>query len=83
MDTTRAAEEPTPRAIASLVLAILSFFAIPCIGSILAIVLGWGERSQAGRAGLLLGWISLGLSLAGVLLLLLLGGAMVLVSAAS
>jgi len=54
--------EPSGKAIASLVLGILGLLQLaPCIGPIGAIVFGWGERTGIGRAGLILGWISLAL----------------------
>jgi len=72
-------EQPSGKAIAALVLGILGIVQIaPCIGPILAIVLGWGETGGIGRAGLILGWITLAMYalVAGtVLLLVLLGGA--------
>jgi cytochrome c biogenesis protein CcdA len=70
-------EQPSGKAIAALVLGILGFLQLaPCIGPIAAIVLGWGEKGGVGRAGLILGWITLAMYAfaAGVLLLLLLLG---------
>jgi hypothetical protein len=52
-------EPVSTRAVFSLVFGILAFNGCPCVGSLLAIVLGWGERSGIGRAGVVLGWISL------------------------
>jgi hypothetical protein len=49
------------KAVLSLVFGILGFEVCPCIGGVLAILLGWGERSGVGRAGFLLGWISVAL----------------------
>jgi hypothetical protein len=51
------------KAVLSLVFGILAFFGLPCVGSIVAIVLGKGERSGVGRAGFVLGWIGLVLGL--------------------
>jgi hypothetical protein len=58
-------EQASTKAVLSLVFGVLSFVACPIVGSILAIVLGSGERSGVGRAGAILGWISLALSLLG------------------
>lgn len=70
--------EPSGRAIAALVLGILGLLQLaPCIGPIGAIVFGWGERGGVGRAGLILGWITLALyAVVGfvALLLVILGG---------
>ena len=53
--------EPTStRAALSLVFGILALTGwCPCIGSFAAILLGAGERSGVGRAGVILGWVSL------------------------
>ncbi|MEM7306835.1 MAG: hypothetical protein AAF682_09200 [Planctomycetota bacterium] len=60
--TTRPAEEVTGKAVASLVFSLLGIaFWCPCIGSVVGVVLGAGEKSGVGRAGLILGWIGLGL----------------------
>lgn len=70
-------EQPSGKAIAALVLGILGITQIvPCIGPILAVVLGWGEKAGVGRAGLILGWITLAMYalLAGLVLLLILVG---------
>jgi hypothetical protein len=65
------AEETSGKAVASLVLGILGLVGVlPCVGSILAIVLGAGEESGAGNAGRILGWIGLVLNLLVVFLLL-------------
>lgn len=70
--------EPSGKAIAALVLGILGLLQLaPCIGPIGAIVFGWGERSGIGRAGLILGWITLALYAVVsfvLLLLVILGG---------
>ena len=59
---TMAETNTSGKAIASLVLGILGItFTLPCIGPVLAIVLGAGERNGMGRAGLILGWITLAL----------------------
>jgi len=60
-------KESSPRAVWSLVFGILSFVMCPLIGSVLAIVLGWGETAGVGRAGKILGFVSLFLSLLGLL----------------
>jgi hypothetical protein len=52
-------ERASLRAVLSLVFGILSFEICPCLGGVLAILLGLGERSGVGRAGFILGWISL------------------------
>jgi len=54
-------EPVSSRAIASLVFGILAFNGCPCIGGVLAVLLGAGERSGIGRAGFVLGWIHLAL----------------------
>ena len=50
-------EEPTGRAIAGLIFSILAFAWCPCIGSIMGIVLGAGQKSGVARAAVILGWI--------------------------
>ena len=69
-------------AIASLIFGILTWFALPFIGAVIAVICGHAARSEirysGGRvdggglalAGLLLGWIHLLLILGGVLLVL-------------
>jgi hypothetical protein len=52
-------ERAGTRAVLSLVFGVLGFEVCPCLGGLLAILLGWGERSGVGRAGFVLGWISL------------------------
>jgi cytochrome c biogenesis protein CcdA len=74
-------EQPSGKAIASLVLGILGLLQLaPCIGPIAAIVLGWGEKDGVGRAGLILGWITLAMYafVVGVVLLLILVGGIAL-----
>jgi hypothetical protein len=56
-------EEASSRAVASLVLGILSYVACPLIFGIAAIVLGSGERHGVARAGVILGWINVALSI--------------------
>ena len=52
--------QPSGKAIASLVFGILGITQfLPCVGPIVAIVLGAGERDGVGRAGLILGWITM------------------------
>jgi len=71
--------EASGKAIAALVLGILGLLQLaPCIGPIGAIAFGWGETTGVGRAGLILGWITLALyALTAMILLMLLvlGGA--------
>jgi hypothetical protein len=53
------------RAVLSLVFGILALTGYcPCIGSFAAILLGAGEKSGVGRAGVVLGWVSLAMLLA-------------------
>ena len=53
-------EATSTSAVLSLVFGILGITgACPCIGSILAIVLGAGDRSGVARAGVILGWITI------------------------
>jgi hypothetical protein len=70
-------------AIASLVLGIVGLVAVPFIASILAIVFGRSARRQINadsslkggdyaRAGVILGWVGLGLALIGIVLALVL-----------
>jgi hypothetical protein len=70
MTSVSSQEAPSTKAILSLVFGILAFFGLPCIGSILAIVLGKGERSGVGRAGYILGWVSAGLAVLGLIVVL-------------
>jgi cytochrome c biogenesis protein CcdA len=54
--------QATTKAVLSLVFGILAVTGgCPCIGGVLAIALGSGEKSGVGRAGVILGWIHLGL----------------------
>ena len=68
-------------AIAALVCGIAAFVAIPVIGSIAALVLGYGARKEIERtpglegegyasAGIILGWIGVGLIILGIVLLI-------------
>jgi len=59
--------------IVALVFAILSCVGvIPCIGAIIAITLGQKEReSSAGSTAFVLGWISCGLNIIGLIIILL------------
>ena len=57
-------QETTGRAVAALILSLLGVtFACPCIGSVVGIVLASGEKSDVGRAALILGWIGIGITL--------------------
>ena len=61
--------ETNGKAIASLVFGILGITQfLPCVGPIVAIVLGAGEKDGVGRAGLILGWITLAIYAAVALL---------------
>jgi hypothetical protein len=73
----------TSSGLASLVLGILGFIALPLIGSILALVFGYQSRSEVranpaayrddyGQVGRILGWIGVGLA---ALALLIVGAA--------
>ena len=63
--------ETSGKAIASLVFGILGITSfLPCVGPIVAIVLGAGERDGVGRAGLILGWITMAIYAAVALLVL-------------
>jgi hypothetical protein len=73
-------ENNSGKAIASLIFGILGLTgACPCVGSILAIVLASGESGDIAKAGRILGWIGLALTL---LSLLLVGGFLLLAAAA-
>jgi len=65
-------QEPSGKAIASLVFGILGLTALPFIGPPLAIFLGWGEEHGFARAGVILGWIALALYALTALVLLFL-----------
>jgi cytochrome c biogenesis protein CcdA len=54
-------EPATGRDIAAFVFGVLGLTALPCVGPILAIVLASGQKNGMARAGLILGWIALGL----------------------
>lgn len=50
----------TPASIIAFVFAILGITSfLPCIGPIVAIVAGSGERSALGRAAVVIGWVTL------------------------
>lgn len=56
------AEETSGKAVAAFVFGILGLCQIlPCIGPIAALWLGQGESSALGKAGRILGWVTLGL----------------------
>lgn len=82
--TTMAQTETSGKAIASLVFGILGITQfLPCVGPIVAIVLGAGERDGVGRAGLILGWITLAIYAAValvVVLFLVVGGSIAMFS---
>jgi hypothetical protein len=55
--------ETSTRAVLSLVFGVLALSgACPCIGGILAILLGAGEPSGVARAGVILGWVHFALT---------------------
>ena len=61
-------ESNSTRGVLSLVFGILGITGgCPCLGSILAIVCGWGDSSGVGRAGVILGWVGLAMMLVTVL----------------
>lgn len=78
------------RAIAALVLGIVSLVACGCFAGIAALILAYGElkaidagqSSPAGRgyakAGLIMGWISIGLSILGAIIWFFVAGAALL-----
>ncbi len=69
---TQPTEETTGRAVVSLIFSLLSLTGwCPCIGSVVGIVLGTGEKSGVGRAGLVLGWIGFGLYVLGTITIVL------------
>lgn len=72
-------EEVSGKAIASLIIGILSVTGMGCcVGGVLAIALGSGETSGVARAGVILGWIHIAtlaiLLIIGALLLVFAGG---------
>jgi cytochrome c biogenesis protein CcdA len=76
MSETARVEPASGRAVAALVFGVLGLTVAPCVGPILAIVLGSGEPSGIAKAGVILGWIALALYAMFaflVLLLILLG----------
>lgn len=72
MEETRASGEANGLAIAALVLGILGVTALPLVGSVLALVLGYRTRREILRsgqqgegmatAGIVLGWVGVGLA---------------------
>ena len=63
--------ETSGKAIASLVFGILGITQfLPCVGPIVAIILGAGEKDGVGRAGLILGWITMAIYAAVALLVI-------------
>ena len=63
-------DQPSNKAIWALVLGILSLSGCSCFAAVPAVVLGWDEKSGVGRAGWILGCVSL------VLHVLLIGAAL-------
>jgi cytochrome c biogenesis protein CcdA len=58
--TDATSNEPSTNAVLSLVFGILAVAGVcPCIGGVIAIVLGTGQKSGVGRAGWILGVIHL------------------------
>lgn len=73
MTETASPEPASGRAVASLVFGILGVsFVAPCVGPILAIVLGNGEPGGVAKAGVILGWITLAMYAMAAFLVLLL-----------
>ena len=57
-------DDVTGKAVAALICSLLGIVGwCPCIGSILGVVLGMGEKSGVARAAVILGWIGIGLCL--------------------
>lgn len=64
--------EQNGKAVASLVFGILGLTQVcPCIGSLLALVLGWGEPGDLARVGRILGWLGLAIQALALLLFFL------------
>ncbi|MCZ6597360.1 MAG: hypothetical protein O7B99_06970 [Planctomycetota bacterium] len=63
-------EEPTVKAIVGLIFSVLAFAWCPCVGSILGIVLGAGEKSGVARAAVIVGWIGVAYILFAILVTL-------------
>ena len=71
-DSATHAPEPSGKSIASLIFGILGLVGfLPCVGPLVAIFLGTGERDGVAKAGVILGWISLVIYAAIALLALL------------
>jgi len=79
----QAVNKTEPMAIASLVSAILGFFMVPILGSILGVVFGNIARrriaetpglqgSEMARAGIIIGWVGIVLAALAILLIILL-----------
>lgn len=66
MSGSNGGDGPSGKAVASLVFAILGLTCCPCVGSIVAVMLGLDEKSGVGRAGFHLGWIGPALILVGL-----------------
>ena len=60
-------EEPSGKAIASLVFGILSWTGMCCLGPILAIALGTGDPNSLARAGVILGWANIAFTVLAIL----------------
>ena len=74
-----ATEETSSAGVVAFVFAILGISGmLPCIGPIVAVVAGSGDRTSLGRAGVVIGWITLGIY-ALVLALLAVAGVVALI----
>jgi hypothetical protein len=73
------------RAVLSLIFGVLAVGLCPCVGSVVAIVLGMGEKNAIGRTGFWLGWVTLGLFFlylaVGLVLAVIFGGGAMLAEA--
>lgn len=77
----RGSPQQTTTGVVALIFGILQFVALPVVGTIIALVAGYSSRNEAarnravrddlGRVGRILGWIGLGLTIGGLVLVLM------------
>jgi hypothetical protein len=77
-------QEESSAGIVAFVFALMGLIGVlPCIGPIIAIIAGAGDRTALGRAGVVIGWITLAIYALLLGILLVIGGVALVASIAS